>query len=131
MLMPQARWVAGSWLAGWALLRHALAMRVSTPALQASGFRALHISPALLAGARCSACCAASPHTGLALNQHPFLKTLSPPTPTPTTAGARCSVYCATSPDLDTPKMQGCYYLDSNCAPIPPSRQAQLQQFHE
>lgn len=31
-------------------------------------------------------------------------------------------MYCATSPDLDKPKMQGCYYLDSNCAPIPPSR---------
>lgn len=41
----------------------------------------------------------------------------------PPTAGARCSVYCATSPDLDKPKMQGCYYLDSNCAPIAPSRQ--------
>ncbi|PRW61076.1 short-chain dehydrogenase reductase SDR [Chlorella sorokiniana] len=39
--------------------------------------------------------------------------------------GARCSMYCATSPDLDKPKMQGCYYLDSNCAPIPPSREAQ------
>lgn len=59
---------------------------------------------------------------------HPFAFSLQPgrcpahgPLPL---AGARCSVYCATSPDLDAPKLQGCYYLDSNCAPIPPSRRA-------
>lgn len=38
--------------------------------------------------------------------------------------GARCSVYCATSADLEKPAAQGLYYYDSNCTPIPPSRQA-------
>ncbi|KAL4856494.1 Retinol dehydrogenase 12 [Chlorella vulgaris] len=39
--------------------------------------------------------------------------------------GARCSLYCATSPDLYRPALKGCYYFDSNCAPVQPSREAQ------
>jgi retinol dehydrogenase 12 len=31
--------------------------------------------------------------------------------------GARCSVYCSTSPDLDSAKLSGITYYDSNCAP--------------
>ncbi|KAI3432217.1 hypothetical protein D9Q98_003779 [Chlorella vulgaris] len=39
--------------------------------------------------------------------------------------GARCSLYCATSPDLYRPALKGCYYFDSNCTPVRPSREAQ------
>jgi hypothetical protein len=40
----------------------------------------------------------------------------------PRGAGARCSLYCATSPDLYRPTLKGCYYFDSNCTPVQPSK---------
>jgi retinol dehydrogenase 12 len=38
--------------------------------------------------------------------------------------GARSSVYCATSDDLEAPGVRGAIYVDSNCRPKTPSREA-------
>jgi hypothetical protein len=39
-------------------------------------------------------------------------------------AGARASVYCATSPELESPRLAGVYYIESNCTAGKPSKSA-------